>query len=251
MNQTEILANLGLSKTEGRVYIAALELGESLHSTLAGKAGIKRPTLYYEALPSLLAKGLITETIKGKRKYLAAQDFEPFLENKKNQLEEAEKLVPQLRLLLATATSKPKLLLYEGVEGIKKVWFDHLTQKQPILEFVGIENIHPELQKYLKQYYILERSKRKIPEKMLISGVTVAGILKVKTDPYELREVKVLDGKLFPIPLSCDIYGNNVSFTLHRKDSEPIGLIIRSKEIATIMRSVFNLIWSGKIDFLA
>ena len=136
------------------------------------------------------------------------------------------------------------LLLYEGLEGIKKVWFDHLTQKESILEFVGIEDMHPTLQKYLKQFYIWERAKRKIPVKMLISGTTVAGIFDVQTDLYELREVKNIKGNIFPVPLSCDIYGDNVSFTLHRKDSEPVGLIIRSKEIATAMRSLFTIIWS-------
>lgn len=243
MEQSEILENIGLSAIESRVYLAALELGESLHATLAEKAGIKRPTLYYEILPNLIQQGLITESVKGKRKYLVAQDIQPLLENKKMQLERAEILVPQLRALLATASSKPKLLLYEGVEGIKKVYFDHLIQRQSILELVGIEDIHPNLQRYIKNYYIIERSKRRIPLKMLISGPTVAGIFKVKSDPYELREVKTIDGKIFPVPLSCDIYGDNVSFTLHRKDSEPIGLIIRSEEVATTMKSIFDFMW--------
>jgi HTH-type transcriptional regulator, sugar sensing transcriptional regulator len=243
MEAIETLIKTGLSETESRVYLAALELGPALYSAVAEKAGIKRPTLYYEVLPNLIDKGLLIETVKGKRKYLVAQDMQPFLENKKDQLKEAELLVPQLRSLLATASSKPTLLLYEGVEGIKKVWFDHLVQNQPILELVGIEDIHPELQKYIKNYYIIERTKRKIPLKMLVSGPTVAGIFKVKSDPYELREVKNINGSIFPVPLGCDIYGDNVSFTLHRKDSEPLGLVIRSKEIATTMRSVFNFIW--------
>lgn len=247
MENLESLTNLGLSDKEIKVYLAALELGESLHKTLADKANIKRPTLYYEVLPQLLDKGLVTETVKGKRKYIVAQDIQPFLEMKKSQLEKAEQIIPQLRSLLATASIKPKLLLYEGIEGVKKVWFDHLIQRQPISELVGIENIHPELQKYIKQYYVIERTRRKIPLQMLISGPTVAGILKMKTDPYELREVKTIDGTIFPFPCSCDIYGDNVSFTIYRKDNEPLGLIIRSKEIATIMRSIFNFMW-GNLD---
>lgn len=243
MSQIKTLMNLGLSETESRTYITALELGESLHANLAKKAGIKRPTLYYDILPNLINHGLITESIKGKRKYLVAQDIQPFLDSKQQELKRAQHLVPELRALLATASTKPKLLFYEGVEGIKKVYFDHLVEKQPILELVGIEDIHPKLQKYIRNYYIIERSKRHIPLKMLISGPSVAGIFKVKTDEYELREVKTIDGKVFPVPLGCDIYGDNVSFTLHRKDSDPVGLIIRSKEVATTMRSVFNFIW--------
>ncbi len=243
MDNLHMLKNMGFSENEGKVYMAALELGESLHSTLANKAGIKRATLYYDVMPKLIAKGMLTETIKGKRKYIVAQDIQPFLDSKKSQLEEIERLVPQLRSLLATATSKPQLLLFEGVEGIKKVWHDHLVQGQPILEFVGIEKIHPALQKYIKEHYIWGRANRKIPVKMLISGPKVAGIFNVKSDRHELREVKSIDGNLFPIPLGCDIYGDNVSLTLHRNDSEPIGIIIRSKEIATAMRSLFTFIW--------
>ncbi len=245
MDQKKTLKNIGLSDAESRVYLACLELGEALHSTLAKRAGVKRATLYYDVLPKLLEKGLISQTIKGKRKYLVAEDPQEFFESKKLQLEEVEELIPQLRSLLATASSKPTLLLYQGIEGIKKVWLDHLIQKQPILEFVGIEGIHPELQTYLKQSYIWKRAEKKIPVKMLVSGPTAAGIFNVRSDSYELREVRNIDGTVFPIPLSCDIYGDNVSFTLHRKDSEPVGLIIRSTEIAEMMRSVFNAIWQG------
>ena len=238
------LNEIGLSEGEIRTYLAAIELGESLHKTLADKAGIKRPTLYYDVLPSLQKKGLITEMMKGKRKYLVPQDIQPFLEAKKRHIEEAERLIPQLRTLLASANSKPTLLVYEGVEGIKKVYYDHLAQRQEIRELVGIEDIHPELQKYIKNYYIPERSKRKIPLKMLISGSAVAGIFRVRSDPYELREARTIADSILPIPLGCDVYGDNVSLTLHRKDSESVGLIIRSQEIATTMRSLFDFIWA-------
>ncbi|MBY0539334.1 hypothetical protein K2P56_02790 [Patescibacteria group bacterium] len=243
MNLQKTLENIGLPGNESRVYLAALELGETPYSALAEKAGVKRATLYYDVLPALMEKGLIVQKVIGKRKYLVAQDLQAHLENKKAELAQAEKEIPHLRALLASATVKPTLLFFEGVEGIKKVWQDHLKQSEPILECIGIEEIHPELQKYVKEHYIWKRAEKKIPLKMLISGPTVAGIFKVKSDPYELREVRNIDGSLFPIPLGCDVYGDSVSITLHRKDSEPVGLIIRSKEIATTMRSLFAIAW--------
>ena len=242
MDAAKILENSDLSRAESAIYLAALGLGEALPKALAEKAGIKRPTLY-GILPGLFEKGLLTETMKGKRKYIVAQDIQPYLDQKKHQLDEIQKLVPQLQVLLSTATSKPKIILYEGTGGIKKIYYDHLLQKQPILELVGIENIHPELEKYIKNYYIPERARRKIPLKMLISGPTVAGIFNVKNNSLELREVKTVKDELFQTPLGLDIYGNNISITLHRKDSEMIGIIIRSKEIAATMRSVFGFIW--------
>jgi sugar-specific transcriptional regulator TrmB len=237
-----ILENLGLNKTESKIYLSALELGESLHKQLAEHAEIKRPTLY-EILPKLYAKGLLTETVKGKRKYIIPEDPIKFLETKKLAVEELQKHIPYLQSLLLTAKSKPQLIFYEGVEGIKKIYIDHLLQKQPILEVVGIEKIHPKVAKYIKEHYIWERVRRKIYLKMLISGQTSAGVFKMKSDTSELREVKNIDGKTFPIPLGLNIYGDNVSIAVYRQDSEPVGLIIRSKEIATALRSLFEFIW--------
>ncbi len=241
MNQ-ELLENLGLSKTESQIYLAAIELGESLHKQLAEKAKIKRPTLY-ENLPRLFEKGLISKTVKGKRILLVAEDPQKFYESKKNQLATFQSQIPLLQALMLTAKSKPKISIYEGIEGIKKIYQDHIEQAKPILEIVGIEKIHPEIAKYIKKDYVWTRVRKKLSLKMLISGPAAAGIFKMKSDPFELREVKNIDGKNFPIPLGFNIYGDNVSFAVYREDSEPVGLIIRSKEIATTMRSLFNFIW--------
>ncbi len=127
------LIQLGLSKQEAMVYLAALSLGKSLHKTLAEKAGVKRPTLY-DLLPGLKERGLISETVVGKRKYLVPEDPSKFLELKRNQLDRIEQDLPSLRSLLASANTKPGIEIYEGVEGVKKVWFDHLASKKPIYE---------------------------------------------------------------------------------------------------------------------
>jgi HTH-type transcriptional regulator, sugar sensing transcriptional regulator len=244
MNIENLLANLGLSEAECKIYLAALELGKSLPKHLAEKANIKRPTLY-EVLPHLFEQGLLTETMVGKRRYLVAEDPQTFLEKKQSDLAQVEQLVPQLRMLLATATNKPKIIFYEGVEGIKKIYLDNLHEKQSLIEFVGIEKIQPEIEQYIDQYYVPYRIKYRIPIKMLISGSGQLGIWNLKNDPAFLREVKTIPKDLFPIPLDCFIYGDNISFALYRKDSEPIGVIIRSNEIATTLRSVFNFMWEN------
>ncbi len=238
----ELLANLGLSEAESKIYLAALELGQSLPIHLAAKARIKRPTLYL-ALPKLFKQGLLSETVVGKRRYLIAEDPQMFLDQKQAELVQIDQLVPELRLLLATSSSKPQINFYQGVEGVKKVYMDTLKQKQPLLEFVGIDSVQPEIEHYIKNYYIAYRIKKGIAVKMLISGSPKSGIWDIKSGPHLLREVKTVPKELYPAPLDCFIYGNNVSFAVLRKDSEPVGLIIRSKEIATTMKSLFNFIW--------
>ncbi|MCL5666404.1 MAG: hypothetical protein M1383_01375 [Patescibacteria group bacterium] len=240
----ELLQNLGLSGEETRIYLAALEMGKSLPKHLAEKAGVKRPTLY-KLMPGLLEKGLLSETVMGKRRYFVGEDPEVLLNKKQSEIDQMEALLPRLRMLLATASHKPKIIFYEGLEGIKKLYFDNLREKQPILEFVSLEKISPKIEFHSSNYYIPQRIKRKIPIKIIISGAAKSHSIKLKTDPYALREIKQISEKHFPLPLDCYIYGNNVSFALYRRDSEPVGVIIRSKEIATAMRSLFNFVWQA------
>lgn len=242
MNNQELLTQFGLSEAESAVYLAALELGASLPMHLSEKANIKRPTLY-KILPGLFLKGLLSQTVKGKRKYIVAEDPEALLEKKQYEIKMLEEKIPELRLLLRTAKIKPQIIFYEGVEGLKKVYMDNLRGKDEILNFIGLENIHPDVDLYAKNYYIPQRINRRIPIRVIVSGETSTQRIKLKTDSYALRELKTIDREKFPIPLDCYIYGDNVSFLLFRSDSEPIGVIIRSKEIATTMRSLFELIW--------
>lgn len=242
MKHIESLLNLGLSKDEAAIYGAALEIGECLPSHLAEKAGVKRPMLY-KLLPGLLKQGVFSQTVKGRRRYLVAEDPAMLFEKKQSELALLETMLPALRSLIKTAPIKPRIIFYEGIEGIKKLYMDNLRQREIILEIVGMENIHPEIEFHSKNYYIPQRINRKIPIKIIVSGKTTSKLLALKNDPYALREVRTLDSKIFPIPLDCYIYGNTVSFAVYRTDSEPIGIIIRSKEIATTLRSLFQCIW--------
>jgi HTH-type transcriptional regulator, sugar sensing transcriptional regulator len=242
MIDKQILASFGLAEAESAIYLAALELGESLPKHLAEKAGVRRPMLY-KVLPDLFEKGLLSQTVKGKRRYLVAEDPEALIEKKREDLEMLQDKLPELRLLLRTATSKPKIVFYEGIEGIKKLYMDNLRERQPILEFVSLENIHPEIEFHSKNYYIPARINRKIPIRIIVSGETESKSIRLKTDPYALREVKTISQEKFPIPLDCYIYGDNISFAVYRTDSEPIGIIIRSKEIARTLRSLFEFVW--------
>src|SRR3989344_9460714 len=123
------LKDMGLSETESKVYIAALQLGQAFPATLAKKARVKRPTLY-KLLPRLKELGLITETVVGKRTQLVAEDPHNYLERKQRELDDFESMVPHLRLLLITASIKPKIIFYEGVEGLKRLSMENLNEKK-------------------------------------------------------------------------------------------------------------------------
>ena len=68
---TSLLNSLGLSDAEGRVYLAALELGEASIQQLSRKSGVKRTSIY-NFIDKLKERQVITETRKAKRSVYSA-----------------------------------------------------------------------------------------------------------------------------------------------------------------------------------
>ncbi len=238
-----LLKNLGLNEAETRVYVSALELGKALPLHLARQAHVKRPMLY-KILPSLLEKGLLSETMRGKRRYLVAEDPEKFVERKKQDIFLLEQSLPQLRSIMNSAGVRPAISVYEGIEGVKKIYTDVLkTKDSNVLNFMNLERIHPDIEKYAAEYFIPERIRKKISLKVLLSGSIKHGKIHLFSDRRDYREVRVVSDKNFPILLDGFIYGSSTAFALYRQDSEPMGVIIHSPEITTSVQSLFDLAW--------
>src|SRR3989338_1381742 len=79
MTDTEILEDLGLTKTEVKVYLALLELGSSSAGKILEKSKLPNSTVHRD-LNSLIVKGLISFILEGKRKVYQASNPENFFE---------------------------------------------------------------------------------------------------------------------------------------------------------------------------
>ena len=85
----ELLAEIGLSKSEIAVYFALLNLGSSTTGPIIKKAGIASGKAYL-VLDKLAKKGLVTYILKSARKYYNAKDpalLLEYLKEKKAELE--------------------------------------------------------------------------------------------------------------------------------------------------------------------
>ena len=67
------LENLGLNQKEARVYLAALELGETTIQEVARRADLKRASLY-PIVNNLISQKLIYQIVRGKKNKLVAAD---------------------------------------------------------------------------------------------------------------------------------------------------------------------------------
>lgn len=241
MEPIKFLEQLGLDEKESRVYFAALELGESLIMPLAKKAGIKRPSLY-EIIPRLHELGLLKYGSRGKRRTVIAEDPSQFVYLQEQKLGEMKMMLPQMMSYFNKGIDRPKISSFEGVLGIKQVYEDTLREGFPILSFLQVTDINPEIRDYLLKSYVPRRVRKGIRVKNVVSGneTNAEEILPVER---AFRENRYVDQKLFPANIEVLIYSNKVAFATYKAGSAALGIIIESGEIAETMRSMHKMAW--------
>src|SRR5665647_1049926 len=128
MNLEEVLEEFGLTERQARVYLAALELGESGVAEIAQKAHIRRSGTYY-LIESLIEDGLFYQSIKDDKRYYSAIEPKKLLETAKHKHELIEKSFGDLQAIAKLSTGKPSIRIYEGLDGIKKAYEKMLFKK--------------------------------------------------------------------------------------------------------------------------
>lgn len=236
---------IGFSHKEVLVYLALLQLGKGTVTQIARKAGINRPSGYH-VLTSLESKGVIKVSGKEpKQEYIAqSPDYiEKLLTQKKDDYEvyiqEAKKIIPELTSM-HNKDNRPKILFYEGKEGLEKVYEDTLTSKEEIRAYASVDDVHKTLPHYFPSYY-KRRAKKGISIRAIFPESPEARELQ-KFDAEEKRESVLVPKENFSFHPEINIYNDKVMIASWR---EQLGIIIESAEIADAMKKTFELAWIG------
>src|SRR3989338_2164343 len=240
-----LLVNIGFSKKEADVYLAILTLGRGTASKIARSAHIVRTTVY-DILGALFDKNLVTLTGREpKQEYVALSPDQlkiyitEQLERKKMDLKQVqESLVPQLKSI-HNVKNRPKVMFYEGREGLEKVYEDTLTSTEPIRAYASVGDMHMGLPGYFPEYY-----KRRVGKGIAIRAIvpdTEAGRERQNFDKAEMRETALVPKDAFHFSPEINIYDNKVMIASWK---EKLGIIINSTEIADAMKKIYELAWA-------
>jgi HTH-type transcriptional regulator, sugar sensing transcriptional regulator len=236
----EALEDFGLTSNEIKLYLASLKLGVSRIQDVARQAGILRTTAY-EVVKSLVAKGVVGTVIKSGILFVEAVDpsrFENLLDEKRAKI---QVVLPFLNHLKKSVIEKPQVEFYEGKEGLKTILEDILRTRT---QYCVIANyaIFKVLDFYFPNF-VRRRVKQKVFARV-IQERTPELVQAKKRDKEELREMR-----FSPVVFSSNvfIYANNAAFLTVSRD-EPVGVLIRNKEISDTLRQFFELIWKSSSD---
>lgn len=125
---TEILEDLGLTKSEITIYLSLLEIGSSCAGEVIKRSKLQN-SVVHRALNSLIEKGLINYVIEGKRKLYTATDpenFNKYIEDKKERFLE---ILPELKKKQISSKEINTATIYNGKRGIKEVYYKLINIK--------------------------------------------------------------------------------------------------------------------------
>lgn len=235
-----ILQGIGFRPTEAKVYLATLELGDSLASEIAKKARVKRASTYV-ILKALIKRGFMASYRKRGLTHFVAHDPHVLVRLAVERARAAEEVLPELHALLQKpgAKSKPRIQFFEDIEGLKTVMEDTITESDhTILAWADPELALNTMGKYYNEYN-KKRVEREVRMKSILEDDKVARIYKQRGIP-DKREVKIVPAKEFNMSNEIFIYGDKVAIISHQ---DLIGVIIQNKAIADTQRVIFNLSW--------
>lgn len=248
----EMMVSVGFPERQADVYLALLQLGRGTVSEIARRAGINRTT-GYDILDNLIEKGLASISGKEpKQEYVAEspERLRAFLkkESQKATLRErmADELIPELRSV-HNVYGKPKVMFYEGTDGLERVYEDTLTSHEAIRAYANVDDMHKALPSYFPKYY-KRRTDKGIAIRAIIPESDVARE-RALHDAEELRETAFLPQDKYYFSPEINIYDDKIMIASWR---EKLGIIIQSKEIAEAMKSIYELAWAEakRVDVL-
>ncbi len=237
---SDALQALHLTPREQSIYLSALELGESLQVPLAQKAKVKRTTLR-ELMPDLLARGILQQKVVGKRKFVIARDPRELIAELEEKTKRAQEALPQLLALQNSMANKPEVRFYEGIEGLKQIYQLTLDVGLTMYCFVNAEYMYPEFRKWVANYYLKEKLRRKI---WIYNIMTAGEETKSLMPEHGYRENKYISKDQYPFQMEIVTFGDYVTFHHFRQNEPPSAILIKSKAAAQTMLSIHKLIWN-------
>ncbi len=240
------LSQFGLSAKESKFFLICFKIGPATINEIARKARIRRSTAYLIA-ETLLQKQLIEEDLHHYKKKIVTVEPKTLLRMLsakqraigRQELELKEKLA-DLQAVYNASDVRPKVRVFEGINGLSAVEKDILSAKKEILLWTNQETENNFFSKQFHNQFIEIRKRKGIFIRVLAVN-NKKGRLLQSTDKGSLRETRLLPKNRSFSPETY-IYDDKIAMLDYKKDI--IGVIIQSEPLSSAQKAVFELSWS-------
>ncbi len=242
LSESEVvsLRGIGLSDKAARIYVAAIELGESTIQELARKSKVARTSIYH-VIEELIEKGCLVEAQKDRRALYIPTNPEDIYISAREKLREFEAVVPFFKERMHSVHTRSKILFFHGSTGFKRVWdmvfesrgkqYQIITPGRQFLEFVK--------EKYIIEDIIKKKTNLGYRSRQLIIDTTYSRNIASK-DRQENRQTRFLPGgtEISFTEIICDEF---VAFISTR--TENMIFVVEHDMFAETRKEMFEVLW--------
>lgn len=235
---TELLENLGLTKSEIKVYLTLLELNSASVAAIAEKSSLYRRNVY-DSLAKLMKKGLVSFATVEKRRVFNVADPQRLVEFIDLRKKEVQVLLPELKAIYKAPPVLDEVMVFKGKEGLKTIFENIIKAKLDYDKFGAGEKFKDFLPYYYSQY-----QKRKTENTIKCRAIYSENERQEEFVKEFIGEVRFLP-KTFTNLSTTIVYGGKVAIIIWKEN--PFGIIINSKEVAESHKGYFELLWANGI----
>jgi sugar-specific transcriptional regulator TrmB len=252
MNIEETLLTLGLTTEEIEIYVVLLNSGTLLPSEIASQTNVKR-TYVYKICEDLLLKGLVVANNKGAKKAYspASPDYLLSIAEKKrleaeNNKTQIESMLSLLKEKYKTVDEKPIMQVFEGIEGLKKIYKDILAEKDNLMLLRSIyDDKRPDLDSI-----VVSQVKKQVDNGIHVRTITPleksTKEVFLKYDKQNLVERHIVNTTKFDLPSQILVYKDKVAIISLKKAI--VSTLIDNKDISDTFKTIFEYMWDKTTD---
>lgn len=241
----QILEEIGLTKSEIKVYEALLELGSSSTGKIIEQANVASSKIY-EILEKLIQKGLTSYVITSGVKHFEAAHPRRILDYLKEKKEHLAKqtlaikaILPELELKKQMNANISETQVFKGLKGAQTAFDDilyTLNTREELL-VLGFSNVGRTFQQFLSRFH-RKRAEQKILCRMLLGkGVEELSKTLQKLPFTELKFTPEEEER----PVAMLIYKDTSLFSLAQDN---IWIQVKNKRLADSFRTNFEQLWN-------
>jgi len=245
---SKILESVGLTKSEIKLYITLLKIGNTTSGDLIKKSEVSRSKVY-DVLEKLKKKGFVSEIIKENIRHFEATDpskITDYLILRKNEIDDLVKkskiLVNDLKKIQNSHLEKQEARVYTGIEGLKTIYneiLQEMSARDEYLAFgIGKKEISDEKISLIIRKFHIKRAEKNIPARIIMHSSTRDLMKKFSNiGNYTYRFTKE------NLPTNIAIFKNNILILVWGEG--PIAFLIKSKEVAYKYKRHFEEVWKS------
>lgn len=245
----KLLEEIGLTKSEVKVYLSLLELGSSATGKVVDKSGVSSSKIY-EILERLMQKGLVSYIVKSGIKFFEAapperimdymKEKEQYLDKQKDAL---KKILPELELKRMLSKYTTEATIYKGLKGGETAFqqlLSSMTKKDEWIGFVISFTNQPYFHRLTKLHD--QRAKMGFKARLIFDEMMREEGKEREHLPH--TQIKYVPNSL-RTPAIVNVAGNMTLINIMAEDVTVFQII--NKDVADSFRQQFERLWDQRV----